>query len=785
MDFNPQIPDSRDPGLPNIRPIQDIPANQSGATILSTLSSGLGDAVNVVDSAIKSSIREKANAGVDPQREQFTAGLEKIKAQLNNDQSVVPAPVQTVVGSTTGKSLLDANAQADEDDIPPGLDSGIDRIRQLAAAKAAGSAKLNDTQYAMETLSVAKNLRAQYGTGYRDYIDSEVSKASGLPVANSYYQNLMLDINRQLTQQGKVKDDVLTMMEKNSDVPNMGQYYQKYNAGDPTITKTMIFQKVADWNNLRTQQTIDAANRSASTDDVKTKQTTETAALTRDASRTVDLYMKDIANLSGMPGLGATMQYFQDVQAGKYPEATDQDVHQRVYQLQAYRQGIYAQLKGRSASSDPIIGSDESEKVLSAALQPLDNMIKLANDKDASPAFYHQKMVEAVGNQDVYDWLVNKDRGALSRQFMTGRKVLGEQYFPDWLRSTLSQGMDKPIQDAFNQIGLNSIAPITDTRGTPLPRTMIEDVQHVKGTTIPPDSGIHGKITGLVNTLTEPKASAEAKDNIINYAFDPKNRALLDEFKMDYKDPVTGQVVQGKYSAFNILSAPKITQAVAESAKAKPENYQKYESTLGSQFGELYRSDIQTLNKILEKPYLNAHFSFNSDSNQFGLVDNNNRPIVKNERALGIQQPNQVYLNGMLDVLDRVNGGLRNLAYVHKMNPAGEGDTPQYLLQTLQTVNHGRFGYDDKTPFGGATEGMLKSIIKSQAPEMTPQELHDKVMKFAPSGNNSVAEFTRNPTGSRSDLPPVRPDLAPYQNRRVIQGNLSDQPIDAPIRTYR
>lgn len=768
---NPQDQPTRDPDyLRYSKPIGDIPANTSTAIAINTAASGLDTAVSGIDTSIKEGIKTKAYDQIDPLRDQFTQGLEKIKSNL--DQGIIPAPVQAVVGSSTGKtSLLDANASMDEPDLPPGLSSGLDRIQQLADAKAAGSPRLNDTQYAKDTLSVAKQLRNQYGVGYRDYIDQEVSKVSGLPVANSYYQNMLQDINRQLTQIGKTKDDIGTLMLKNLDVPGdpskgvpgMAQMIQRRNAGDKTITDGMVLESIGDWQHLQSQIKIDAANRASRDDKTSQGQIDESSRLTRDAAETVRLYTKNIANLSGMPGLGETMKYFQDVQAGLHPEATDQEVRQRVYQLQAYRQGIYSQLKARSADSDPIIGGDKSEAILNNALAPLDTIIKLANDKDASPAFFHMHQIQAVKDDDLHNMLVSKDLGALSRQMITARGVWGEQYFPEWIKDiSTNPELWGPIKDRFAQEALSSVVPMTDVRGQPIPRVMKDAIVEGKEKAVPPE--FHGSVIGTVSDLANPNMPADAKDSKIKWAFGPGNENVLNELKMDYRDPRTGEMVPGKYRAFNILSAPKITNSVAETAKIHPENYEMYEGTLQKEFGNLYRSDVVTLNKMLEKPYLGVHFSFNDKTNSYGLVDNQNRPVQRMERALGNQFPDKVYLNSMLDVLDRVNSGIHNLAYVHEKNPAGAQDTPKYLLQTLQTI-----GFRPGDNISGATQGMLKAVIKSQAPDMTPEELNNRVLKFGQDSQKqgpSVAQFVSNPTNE--PLPKVR---------RGIQGNLSDEKL--------
>jgi hypothetical protein len=207
--FNPQEPATQDPNYLSYSRVVDAPSpNVSKKIALETAGEGFTGAVSLLDTSLKKGLQDDINKKVDVMRDSFTEGLEKVKSQL--DAGLIPNAVNATKGSSVGSSILDGDA-TEAPELPVGLDSGLSRVQQLAYAKAQGSVKINDTQYAKDTFSLAKQLRAQY-PGYREYIDQQVSQASGLPVANSYYSNLMLDINRQLNQIGKTKDDVGKMM---------------------------------------------------------------------------------------------------------------------------------------------------------------------------------------------------------------------------------------------------------------------------------------------------------------------------------------------------------------------------------------------------------------------------------------------------------------------------------------------------------------------------------------------------------------------------------------------
>jgi hypothetical protein len=780
--FNPQEPATQDPNYLSYSRVVDAPSpNVSKKMALETAGEGFTGAVSLLDTSLKKGLQDDINKKVDVMRDSFTEGLEKVKSQL--DAGLIPNAVTATKGSSVGSSILDGDA-TEAPELPVGLDSGLSRVQQLAYAKAQGSVKINDTQYAKDTFSLAKQLRAQY-PGYREYIDQQVSQASGLPVANSYYSNLMLDINRQLNQIGKTKDDVGKMMLANMDVPNMATYIDKRNSGDKTVTDSFIYHKIGDWQNLQTQLKVDAARRAENKDSRETQVQTETGNLTRNLNQLVDHHLNDTMALSGMPTLKELTSYFDDVSAGRRPAAGDTEVQQRAAQLSVYRNYIYSQAKSMSKGPDAVIGNDAAETTIKNALTPIDSYITFANNKETGPAFFNMRQNLAVGEDEKHNnWLFNKDRGAISRQMMGGRAIMGEQYFPDWIKGILVNGQDKPISDLFSQEAMSAVVPLTDVRGKPIERTLKDMIQHGKKVGVN-DPEYYGSGIGLVSKIADPNMPLPAKDNLIKWAFQPKNVGILSELKTDYVDPATGNTVPGKYHAFNIMTAPAVTMSIAKASEGHPENYKMYKDTMEGEYGTLFRSDLTQLNKLMQKPYLNVHFSFNSDNNQFGLVDSRNKPITRNDRALGIENPNAVYVNSMLDTLDRVNGGVKNLATIHKYNPEGEGDTGQYLLKTMQSA-----GFRPGSLVTGGTEGMMKAVIKSRNPDMTPQQLDKMLLQTTPpvpvqplnysreDRGPSVSEFVRNPTGK------ARPPSVNLSDSTILDWRTDDIPEDMSAREF-
>lgn len=771
--FNPGVQPTQDQNYLNYAKVTEAPSpNQSTAIGIETASRSLEGAVQVTDTAIKKGIETAAYKKIDPERDQMTSALEAVKAGLPQGNQV-PAPVQTVAGTTTSNPL-DANASADEPSVPDGVDQGLEQLTRLKEAQKA--AKINDTQYSMQTLSIAKQLRAQY-PGYRDYVDEQVSKISGLPVANAYYKNLMEDINRQLVQTAQSKDKVEALYLKNLDVPNIQASWASYKTGK--MSEAEFIGTIADYQNLQSGFKIDAAARADKTANKADLVDDQTSRWTRGASNQVNNALKNFSAIPGMNNGQQLVQYFDDVAAGKYKQTAAQ-IDQRATQLSGYIDTQYRALKKQAQTPGPdgstvesTIGVDASEKIIQNALLPLQNTLKMATDKNSGPAFFAARQNTAIAEGDKYSFLTSKDTGPASRQLMTARGVLGEQYFPDFVRSFLENDVDSKFKNLLSQEGLAAVAPMYDERGQPLPqRNMKMAIQHGKQVNVPDNSGYYGSITNLVTKIADPNMPQAGKDALINWAYKPENVGRLNELKTDYRDPNTGEMVPGKFRAFNIMYSKGITDSVAENSKVKPENYAMYKSTGEQEFGALYRADVQTLNKIIQKPYLNAHFSWNDDTGEIGLVDNKNRPIVYNERAQGAIQPDKVYLNGMLDVLTRVNNGLKKLEYVQQKDPSGnKADIASYAFKTLKDMHFDPRG-EKNIDITGAPAQIQKSIYMSRNPETTPEDLDKMILKqnFSAEDDRSLAAFIRSPAGQAQGQ-------EPQQTRGVIRGNLSDEKL--------
>src|SRR5688572_23739107 len=248
--FNPNVPDSRDPNyLSYSRPISSPESNRTAeyegnvakykgqAALhegeadmylgkaaqytgqgLEALFKGIGDifatGVKAADTYIKKNIDQDVYTMVDAERNAYTAELERAKE-----------PGALPIGAMTGPALVDPKAvpkegsmnilNAEAQPIPQGIEQGISRISQLVEARQNG--KLSETPYIGNLNSVAKALRAQY-PGHRDYIDSKIAEVTGMTPANAYVRSLVHDLNAAMAgtknDRDKLVDNLISDLRK-------------------------------------------------------------------------------------------------------------------------------------------------------------------------------------------------------------------------------------------------------------------------------------------------------------------------------------------------------------------------------------------------------------------------------------------------------------------------------------------------------------------------------------------------------------------------------------------
>lgn len=713
--FNPAVPQTQDPNFMGYSKAIDAPApNTSVGQLIKSVGEGITGAVNIADEWVKKNIDTDVKAKVDTERDIYTANLEATRA--TQQKGLIPNP------NPYTQDLLAFNG--DPQDVPGGLQSGLDRVDQLGTAKAAGGSKINDTLYTANLNSVAKNLRAQY-PGYRDYIDQRISAVSGMDPANAYYKNLMQDINYSANKTDSLQKHTENLIYSNINLPGAPQILQTYQAAKAQGKDISI--EVASWVNQYkgAEYGEEAAKRKREADkgNVEDLKTTYTQDFTKVAGSraqagidTIQIGLGtqttqgvvDFMATAAKPGITIDPVLLQQAATGIGATKTQ-------VALDLYKKAKALDGSGRSFES--VMGSQAIQQEVENQTKPYDIALKAIQDKEFGTATMALRQATAVKNGAVRDLLTDKTVGKQMKKIAAFQDI-APNYSEIGQRALLQAGVAEDIKSYFVEKGLDAMSGGIDPLKQP---SLAADLADANDKKIAGSTGVRNELVRLPLRMTDPDAPDAVKIKLARYAFDPQyNFDALSNIKMDYTDPRTNRPVAGKYAAYGILTSPAITDTMAKLRSSSPEGekaWQDYKTWSERSFGQLFREDVQSLNKI-QKDAANSknpiHVSWDSDNLRWGLVDGQGKEVRGGAYGMALpgMSQDQNFVNQATVMINRLNSGLSNLSQVQKKEG---GDTNAYMLRTLQTV-----GLDVDASTTGLPAQMMEAVKKA----------HEKPMPF-------------------------------------------------------
>lgn len=725
--FNPQVSPTQDPNYFRYsEPISGVKADTSTGELLSTLGAGIEGGTKLADQTVKDVIKADVYKKVDTVRDSFTSDLNTVRDAQTG--SVVPAPVQTGAGPTADLTLSQGAPTAP---VPAAIDVGLNKVDAVQAALAGG--KINDTYYTQRLNSVAKDLRTQY-PGYREYIDQRISEATGINPANAYIKNLMEDINRASTKKDTEFDhteaDLRALNKEGIDNANivLKAFRNKLitqEQAEEYINKTNSFMY-----KIKTQDAI-RANQKGNRDEIAAQRT---ADFTNEIGASIDNNFHVQTTIAGTNTPQGILDFVGQVANGK-KQATDAQMEQLATMMLAQKNTVAAQYKTRSnqmvngVSYASDIGADKADGIIKSQLGVYDLVIDAIKNKDMGAAYTHMNQARAILD-DTKQNILTGDMGNYVAKSKTFLDTMG----PNWTSMVIDQGlrtnMDQKARALFNDNTMDArLQP--NYASTGVPNTISDHYADAKKKGVT-DGKYYSSLIDIVNDLRNPNAPDADKANVLRYLYDPKNQNFLTNFKTDYTDPNTGKQVPGKYAAWNRLTSPDITESVAKIAKSDPEAGKTYRNWVENEFGsQLFYKEIQNLNKF--KGHDDIHFAWDSDNSKITLLDKQGNPAAQSIGGYSLGTPtvtgtvspaiDKGYMFQIQQIVNRVNGGLGNLAQVEK---SFGGDVNTYLLGVLQHAQ-----LDMGLNFSGLPKALAEAIANSR--KSTAKRMEDT---FGNLGNN-------------------------------------------------
>jgi hypothetical protein len=733
---------------------------------LATAGKAFEGIAELADSTVKGVIKNDVYSRVDPLTDGYIDALKELKANPTGLGPAAPATATDTAEVAPG-APVDIMANVNSPDVPPGLAAGLKNVERLGAAQASG--KPSNTEIDMKLYAQLKDLRATY-PGWREYVDATMQKATGKDIANELVNSLRTDIAQRAANANKEQTFWEHQIVSNSGFPDSDKVLQMYKTtGDSN--------KVMQWLSFNQGQlnalALKKAQFESQSQDDKTQITNATNYAVAAANHAATIAFANKQMLSAQNGRSAADISDRMYELTVHPERANDDAYRGLTQeYEAIKAKTYTQtamlLNTRPKLADgtlgksvaDVIGPEETKKIINSSVGALfEKTSEFLLNKQVGPAYTLGEAAEATQRNATFKVLKDPTVGGRVQTASVFNKLI-PQLAPDIVGSMLGAGLSTDVQPLIKEMGQQAVAQTGGYKGvdgkTYTFSQSIDEMRqagNISGTPLPGQA--YKNLTGLTKVITDPTAAPEAKSNAIKYFYDPSNRGVLSKFMDDYYDDTKGRVVQGRSSAFATLTAPAVTQAIrAHAASVEPTAWPKYSNWAQGEAVGLIRNQVGTINELVKNSGGSYDLSWDSKHTRLMLRDKNgtDNPVTQN--------------------LNMVLGNLAEIAKVEGSN------VDAFVFRTLKAAN-----FSPTKDIEGVPAQIMRAMISSRGYKIN-EKGSSPASKFAPEPVPSdVQSFITNPAGSQA--PVDRPQLESYQTRGIISGNLSDQPIDAPIRTLR
>lgn len=675
--FNPEVKDTQDPNFLGYSKVVNPPSpDKSTAMAIGVAGDALEIGVKLADNYVKKDIENQIYTNVDASRDEFRSSLQTMKDGLQQN-GVIPGINDSLTG---GFNPDGTQARIGPAAVPPALQTGLDKLDELQAARSAGSIKMNDTYLSQQYLSIAKNLRNQY-PGYREYIDSKFKEITGQDPANSTISNLMQDVNALQSANKSQQDKVLSIGYQNLDIPGIMPYINAVKARLPGAEDNML-------NFINRDQAIkhdfDARERSKKEQNWNKEDNLETAK-----SDFQSEYYQKAANIFNTPfaitGLNqpvTILKMMSDMREGKINPNAEQR-GQLAERLDGMRQELYSYGQALYNSKDrsyakTIKDAEWANKAIEQNLKMVDLARDgMRNDKFGI-AFEPQRRLQAI-KTDTEMGIIKEDTDKWLLNIASIRKYSGDTFANTVLEAAFLGDAKSKFKTILGNKAAAALVP-NDIRKDGVIASMYDDIVDAKKKDIPAESGFYDSVVKNIKLINDPNIGFENKAALADYAFNPKNLHLLDQFKKDYRDPITNKIVPGKYSVFNQLTSASVTKSIHE-LKSDPtvgsRIWSNYTNWAETSFQRLYVNDIKTLSDLQNEGSISIHPKWDSDNHRWELVGDDNKPLKNRDHT----RITQNFIDSANATVNRINSGISNLKNIYKLD---NKDTNAMLIRMMQ-----------------------------------------------------------------------------------------------------
>lgn len=530
--------------------------------------------VKAADEVVKDTIKEDVHANVDPAQDEFTTALQgatKYQAAIRagtvgsstnpNDQNMqLPGP----------QSLL---PQSPDTSVPAGLQALPSQLSVLASAR--GANKISETDYYGRLATIAKDVRSRYPVGYRDYVDSEIQKVTGVDPANAYIRGMVADINAGMSQKDSERTATLGELRNNLKYgPAIKQSYDLFSAG--LITAGQALEPLAQ---AQSQEQSLKLSDLQYTNNAKSREDQQRGALdlsTQIMGNEVSKFQHTIALDPTVKNPDELLRYTQDLASGKIPpnpEQAQQYANMAQSHIVAAQRSIDAELdrvrpEWGGASLRSRSNPTELQTANDAAMKPLIKIRDALSKGDPAAASYYVNALQANQSNARYKMFTDPEfsnyltmldsfnhfggpnaMGALITSSATTKIINEFSKRMDMTKLGLALPNDPSYQkDADNaKDAIRFTQQLMDKNGIANPNAQENIIQMMDG-----QNGM---------SLTDPKSTPETKKQIAYSFFGPKNIGIVRSLTPDRPDG-RGGTIPGAESFYYRATSKDVQQAV-------------------------------------------------------------------------------------------------------------------------------------------------------------------------------------------------------------------------------
>lgn len=785
---------------------------QGEGKMLSDAGEIFGTAVRAGDAYVKKNIDDTVYDRASATRDYYTAQLQNSPlSQIGHPGQLLPQSPTNA--STEGGGQRDSNTPTSgpsgapmsllpaDAPIPTAVASASDDASTLLAARMNG--KLSETDYWMRQNNLAKDLRNQY-PGYKEYIDQQFEKVTGVNPANAVVKSLISDINSNLMNNRSLTQHVMNELSS-SNIPNADVYWRALRDGRMDPADAVSFLNKSNFFKYKLE-VMKATNETEAAGQAMSEREA-TNALNHIGPSIIDNYVSTVAAESGLGTTKNMGELVKKAMSGEI-QITDDQAHGMMQSLQARRSAV-AQAMWNSAVQAGMVermgGADKLKKLIEDQMVPFDQIASQIGNKEWGLMYTNMNRVKAITEDTGMGMFQDKDTGLWNRVLAASNKTFGNQVSNSFMTALQSKGYNSGMYKMLADETFKNLANSPDMRTSSVPGLKPDNTPYTIGDSVdtmrkagvagdtPQGKQAFADITNLPLRIMDPKVPDAGKVALIRSAFDPSNIDFIGKI-MDSGVDSKGRAIRGKYELFSDWTSPNMTKEIRRLDQQNPGKglWNDYKDWAETTFGRtLFSKQIYDLKPLQDRENIQIRYHPANGDNppQFELTK-----LPFGDK--GLDTIHQRMLGGEIagwnqgqDTIKGLNSGLRSMAAIAK----SEGKDPDaYVLNQL--VQRGFDPTAGKRPVGDIVNMLGEAVKQSRdvpvsAKPSTKGEITDKALPYneenAPSSGvlpqgASLSDWLRQPAGvvaqNKQNAPVVNSGAPRGIPRKSI--NLSD---DGPI----